>query len=355
MRTACRFLLAFTLFATGLCVPARCHAWGAAGHGFITEGAIRELPAPLRTFFELYVGQLRGIASTEPSGTHFIDIDSYPEFFTHTFPRDLSVLSAQYGSTVVNQNGTAPWTAVNHYEALRTQFTLARGPSDWVALLSSAGALAHYLEDLHNPMHLTVNHDGRLTGQTGLHGRYESTLIGYRLAVGLRLTTNLTDCVFYPSMRDALFDEIDLIYTHNAALLAADSAAYAAAGERTSTNYYQRLWDAGCSSFTPVVMQRAAAMVASAWYSAWREAGFPQPPGVGTSSLATLRCLSHDNTAFRLAIDGDAGQRLDLQTSTDLTHWVSQATFTNLDGRIEITTPPVGQSAQRYYRAIPVP
>ena len=166
-----------------------------------------------------------------------------------------------------------PWTAVNYYETLRTQFATATTVNDWTNLLATAGALAHYLEDLHNPMHLALNYNGQLTGQTGLHSRYETGLVVNRIAAGLHLVTNATDCVFYPSLRNAIFDDIDIVYPNNSGILAADLSATAAAAVGTAA-YYQHLWDDGCASFTPGVMQRGAGMAASAWYSAWREAGF---------------------------------------------------------------------------------
>jgi len=318
----------------------------------MTEAAVEELPTPLKTYFENYKTQVKNIAATEPPSTHFIDIDYYPEFFAHTFPRDINVLIAEYGTTIVYQNGTGPWTAVNYYETLRDQFAVATTESDWTNLLATAGALAHYLEDLHNPMHLAINYDGQLTGQNGLHSRYESTLIQNRITAGLQLATNLTDCVFHPSIQDAIFDDIDLVYPYNQTLLNADLSAYAATGERISANYYQHLWDDGCSSFTSFVMQKGSALAASAWYAAWREAGFPQPPGVTASQLVTLRLLSLDNNGGRLAFVGDAGQRLELQTTTNLINWTWQATITNLDGRMEITIPPPTNYVQQYYRAV---
>jgi hypothetical protein len=336
--------------AAAVCLPSPCYAWHGAGHSYLTEAAIRELPAPLKTLFEKYQSRLKGISATEPPGKHYILIDLYPEFFTHTFPRDLDALIAEYGTNAVDGNGMGPWTAVSYYETLRALFAGAVTESDWTNLLSTAGALAHYLEDLHQPMHLTVNINGQRTGQDGVHYRYEGSMVGIRINAGLQLATNVADCIFYPSLLDAIFDDIDLVYPNNATLLAADLAAYAAAGERESTNYYQHFWDDGCSSFTPFLMQKAAGMAASAWYSAWREAGFPQPPNVPPSPVFRLSLLRVDTTGSRLSITGDAGQRLEVQTSTNGTTWSQVATLTNLTGRDEITVPPI-PGGERLYRA----
>jgi hypothetical protein len=336
----------------GVCLPTTTYAWGQSGHRFITAEAIPELPAPLKTFFLAYSNQLTNNAAIEPPGTHYIDIDYYPEFLAHTFPRDINVLIARYGGSVVTNNGIGPWTAVGHYENLRSQFAAAQTLSDWTTLLATAATLAHYLEDLHNPMHLATNYNGQYSGQTGLHSRYETTLIQYQLGTGLKLTTNVTDCIYYPNMRDALFDDIDWVYPSLAPLLAADLAAFAAAGDRSSASYYQHLWDDGCSSFTPLLMRRAAAMVASAWYSAWRDAGFPQPPGVTSSLTFGLTRVNCDQSAFRFTIIGDAGQKLEVQTSTNLTHWIPEGSVTNLDGRFEVVAPWSSTEPRRYYRAV---
>ncbi len=351
MTVAGRIVLPFVTLLLSVFCPVSALGWGAAGHRFITDAAVEELPPPLKTFFQNYKTLFKNKAATEPAGDHFIDIDYYPEFFSHTFPHDIDVLVAEYGNTLVTDNGRGPWTATTNYNTLRTKFTAARTLTDWTNLLTVAGATAHYVEDLHNPMHLATNYNGQYTGQTGLHSRYESTLIAIRLTNGLALATNPAACVYYPSLPDAIFADIDAVYPNNTPLLAADLAAYAAASDRTSTDYYQHLWDDGCSSFTPAVMQKAADMAASALYSAWREAGFPQPYGVPASTVFTLQLLSTDSAGCRIRILGDVGQRLDVQTSTNLSDWTLHITVTNLDGRVEVTAPPATNVPPRYYRA----
>jgi hypothetical protein len=246
----------------------RAYGWSSAGHQFITDTAMQELPVTLRTFFLNHATAVKTAAGTEPPGQHYIDIDVYPEFAAHTFPHDESVLIARYGSAYVASNGEGPWTAATYRETLQAQMAAARTAADWDALIDTAGALAHCLEDLHNPMHLAENYDGQLTGQTGLHSRYESSLISRRLSASLQLAVNPDACVYYPTMVDGIFHDIDLDYPYNATILAADFAAYNATGNRSGTAYYQHLWDDGCSSFTATVMQQGADMVASGWYSA---------------------------------------------------------------------------------------
>ena len=218
--------LMWMVLAFGICLPISSYGWGANGHRFITDTAVEELPPPLKSFFQANKTAFKDKAATEPAGNHFIDIDYYPEFFSHTFPHDVNALIAKYGSAIVSQNGMAPWTAVDNYNTLRASFAAAQTQADWTNLLTIAGATAHYLEDLHNPMHLAMNYDGRLTGQNGLHSRYETTLVGYRIGAGLSLVTNTNACVYYSSLLDAIFADVDLVYPDNAPLLAADLTAY---------------------------------------------------------------------------------------------------------------------------------
>ena len=39
-----------------------------------------------------------------------------------------------------------------------------------------SASLAHYVSDAHVPFHAVVNYDGQLTGQHGIHARFESAL-----------------------------------------------------------------------------------------------------------------------------------------------------------------------------------
>ncbi len=343
-------LLTVTIIACLCSLPSwRTFAWGNNGHQFITEKAIPILPYPLRTFFSNHTARIKTLAATEPPGTHYIDIDYYPEFFLHTFPRDQADLVAIYGTAIVNQYGTGPWTAVSHYESLRSLFTNAQTATDWTNLLTTAGMLAHYIEDLHNPMHLATNYNGQYTGQTGLHSRYETTMVNLRISAGLQLSVSQADCVYYTSIRDAIFDDIDLVYPFNATILAADLSAAA------STNYYQRLWDDGCSSFTPSVMEKGAIMVASAWYSAWRDAGFPQPHGVPRSTNLNLKLQPVFPSQLALTLLGDAGQVCELQSSSNLINWQNLATVTNLNGRFTYNIPAASGAASFFRARIPIP
>ena len=250
--------------------PAR--AWWREGHSHITGGAVAYLPQPLRSFFSTNVSTIRSLSGQEPPGRHYIDIDYYPEFFAGTFPRDVDDLIALYGYSVVEQNGMGPWTYANYVESLSTQMAAAKTKQDWLDLIPTAAAQAHYIEDMHNPLHLTLNYNGQLTGNNGVHARYEGEMIARNIG---SLTFASASAVYLPSVIDAVFDGIDVHYYFVDDIIAADDVAIAAAGDYNET-YYANLW-AETGDFTHDQFQRGAQAVANGWYTAWVNAGSPIP------------------------------------------------------------------------------
>lgn len=293
--------------------------WGGAGHAHITSGAVAHLPQPLRHFFEANRDYIAAQSANEPPGTHYIDIDYYPEFFAGTFPRDYDDLVAIYGVSVVEDNGTGPWTAVDYTQSLTAQMAAATTASSWSSLRPTAGALAHYLADLHNPLHLTMNYNGQLTGNTGIHSRYESSMISRHLPDDLPIVPAPEQCVHFPSILDAIFDSIDVNYWYVDDIMAADDLAVAA-DPQYRTTYYNVLW-ANTGAFTQALFQDASEMIASAWYTAWIDAGAPLPlPAPSTVEMCAY-CLSGPDVPYPpgcTTTDADSDDDTDLLDAAQL-------------------------------------
>ena len=255
-------LLAFFLLGN---TPAA--GWWRFGHSHITEGAIAHLPQPLRGFFEDNLNTVSALSASEPPGKHYIDIDVYPEFFAGTLPHDLDDLIDLYGFAHVDQYGMGPWTFADYVETLANEMAAAADEQDWLDLLTTAAAQAHYIEDLHNPLHLTLNYNGQLTGNNGIHARYEGEMIERHPN---DLTFTQANSIYLPSVIDFVFDGIDNHYPFVADILAADSL-YAGPYDET---YYAGLWNE-TGAFTQNLFQEASEAVASSWYTAWVNAGSP--------------------------------------------------------------------------------
>jgi hypothetical protein len=68
-----------------------------------------------------------------------------------------------------------------------------------------AAVASHYIQDAHMPLHASNNNDGQLTGQTGLHARFETTLFERYQS---KLTINPAPIASIANPRDAAFDTL---------------------------------------------------------------------------------------------------------------------------------------------------
>jgi hypothetical protein len=170
-------------------------AWGLDVHRRITGRALDALPDPIGPFFnrqrafviehsvdpDLWrLVDLRGARGPEPSN-HFLDIDDLgePPPFTNV-PRDWDGFVARYGKAAADRAGRLPWRTEDVYARLVAAFRDAgRGTAPYAAENARylAAVLAHYVQDAFVPFHAIRNYDGQLTGQHGLHARFETALV----------------------------------------------------------------------------------------------------------------------------------------------------------------------------------
>ena len=172
-------------------LPSPARAWGYEAHKLIMDRAIALVPAELRPFFESNrttlveraidpdTWRLAGFNDLE-GPNHFLDLD-WEGYGTYPFsglPRDYTAAVAKFGKERVDQNGTLPWRVEEVYGSLRRAFeSYGRlGPSGRFDILFFSAWLTHYVSDAHVPFHAVVNYDGQLTGQQGVHARFESYL-----------------------------------------------------------------------------------------------------------------------------------------------------------------------------------
>jgi len=172
-------------------VPTGVSAWGYDAHQTIMARAIALLPSEIRPLFEQNrttlvehvidpdLWQNAGFDSAE-SPNHFLDLDwdGYGKYPYNGLPRDYAAAVAKFGKDRVDKNGTVPWRVEEMYGNLRRAFESyeRRGPFGRFDVLFYSAWLTHYVSDAHVPFHAVVNYDGQLTGQSGLHARFEAYL-----------------------------------------------------------------------------------------------------------------------------------------------------------------------------------
>lgn len=266
-----------------LLVPAPAFAWGAAAHRFIMTRAIDLLPAELKPFFDRYRSELvlrvvdpdvwRSVG-WEDDPNHFVDfgVEEYGPYPFTALPREYGAAIEKFGMAALKKNGLLPWREAEEFGNLRRAFAgftrnAAFAPSDTVLF---AAAAAHYIEDAHQPLHATNNFDGQLTGQQGVHARFETALFE-RFASRLHVTPAPPSPA--ASARDAAFDALLASYQLVPQLLKADKEALGA-----KDTYDDAYFDAFFTKVQPMLEQRLAASItatAAIVIGAWAQAGRP--------------------------------------------------------------------------------
>lgn len=272
--------------AAALVCPARASAWGLEVHRFITARAIDLLPDAIRPFYERSRGFVaehsidpdlwRAAGFEEEPPRHFLDLDAYGPYPFRALPRDYREAVARHGEATVKKNGTLPWRVVEMQERLANSFREVRDrPSPWAfeQVKFFSAVLAHYVADAHVPLHAVVNYDGQLTGQRGVHGRFETELF-LRYRDRLRLEPVRLQPVRDPS--GFIFDTLLDGFLKAAPLLEADRRAIGQ-GEVYDDAYFDRFF----RDVRPMLeeqLSRAAAAVAAVIDGAWEAAGRPDVP-----------------------------------------------------------------------------
>ncbi len=258
--------------------------WGFFAHKWINRLAVDALPAETRPFFEQHRAYLSEHAidpdlwrdnDSAEHYRHFIDIDLYGPFPFKELPRDFEAAKHKFGEKTVIDRGIAPWWIEKQYRRLVN--LMKAGQTD--TLLIVAAALGHYVADLHMPLHTVENYDGQLTGNTGIHSRFEWQMIE-RFSDRIHLTAQPAEYIEEP--RTYAFSVIMQSYRLADELLQADTESRATAKvyerpEDFDGAYYHALFDQ-VGNIAEKQMSRAVTAVASVWYSAWIDAGQPQLP-----------------------------------------------------------------------------
>ncbi len=278
-------LAALVLVSVGVVRATDSSAWGTTGHRTIAAKYSASLPGPMDglalndVWVTDHVMDPDARKSTIPSERyrHYIDIDAYPEYHAGTLPHDRAVLEARYGAAQVEQWGVVPWAIGEVVDSM----TAAMQRGDWNLVRYWTADLCHYVGDLHQPLHCTLNYDGQLTGNNGIHYRYESRMLDLNVASLVLASGGVT---YYPSAVDAAFEFAGESQTSVPIVIEADNAAKAASsGSVTSSTYYAELWTR-TRALTLARLEQAAIATASFAYTAWVNAGHPAVPGSTVST-----------------------------------------------------------------------
>jgi hypothetical protein len=287
-----RFIAVVTILA--VCVlPRPAAAWGIEVHKFIMAKAIALLPGEIRPYFQKYEAGVvehagdpdlwRTVGWMEEPPRHFLDMDSYGPYPFKELPHDYDEAVKRYGLDFVLKNGSLPWRSEEIYkklvEAFKQQAPYSR---ENIRLFSSV--LAHYVADAHQPFHAAANYDGQLTGQWGVHSRFETELFE-RYESKLNLSPTLPSPVGNP--REFVFAALTASFAYVQQVLDVDKSAV---GNREfyDDEYFEKFF-AGVKPILEKRLSDSIAGVAAMISAAWVEAGRPPVPVTVTTSPRPVR------------------------------------------------------------------
>ena len=264
-------------------VPSSAFAWGFAAHRYIMRRAIEVLPPDLKPFFDRFREEVivRAVdpdtwrnAGWEDDPNHFLDFGD-PVLGRYPFvalPREYGAAIEKFGMRELRRLGMLPWRAAEEFGNLRRAFEefTTQAPYATGDAILFTGIASHYFQDAHQPLHATNNYDGQLTGNHGIHARFERDLFE-RFQSRLTVTAARPSPISNP--RDTVFDVLLSGYQLVDPVLKADKDAIAGK-EAYDTEYYEKFF----AGVRPILeKQLAAAITATAGMiiGAWEQAGKP--------------------------------------------------------------------------------
>jgi len=213
---------------------------------------------------------------------HYIDMDHYGDNPFGEMPKAWDKASAKYSADTLRKYGTVPWTVLE----VKEQLTEAFKQRDTTAIIRLSADLGHYVSDAFVPLHTTENYDGQLTNQAGLHSLWESKLPERHIAE-YRLDSDPGSYLKDPQgaiwkvvqesygFLGATFD-IEEKITRN--FTPETKYVFSHKFGKTRRSYSDAFADAYHKEVGGQVAYRlkgAPTMVASMWFTAWKDAGSP--------------------------------------------------------------------------------
>ena len=266
--------------------------WGFPVHRHINRSAAEALPEPLRGWFMAEVDWLASHATDadkrkhtveREAPRHYIDVDAPALACLDTLgeaPWYSQATSACTEDTLWAY-GVLPWQLQWTYDKL----VVAMDSLDRAGILRYAADLGHYVADAHVPLHTTLNYNGQLTGQEGIHAVWETRLPAL---FGGRYNLVVHEVGYVSDVPSAAWEMVAQSHQHVALLLEKERQTTLAwegsswvREARGGTMQLQQEPD-WCEAYhkelggmVELRWRAAIGSVSALWYSAWVDAGQP--------------------------------------------------------------------------------
>ena len=314
-----RFALALFCILQIAILPYPATAWSIDAHSTIANAATGLLPSPWRQFFAYYAGLLAETATYPDTYYREDDPNESPRHFI-----DLEIWNPNDPST-----GTLPQAV----EEFTGEMESAIRAKDWNSMFIDAGRLSHYVADVTQPYHTTVNYDPQTRSGVGVHQLFESTSLAHLSEIRMVGSTDVVPIIPISNMTTFVIETA--IESHS-----------------FLSSINQTLIDEGLQwspELTNIVENRTnAAIIATArvWYTAMVRSNStpPELPKVNGLSIV-IESIALNSTSYgviRLHVIDSLG----VKTRADVSLSVDGSTFR---GQVANVVPPVGE----YVIAVP--
>jgi len=278
-------------------------SWGFLVHKTTHQLAVYQLPTPLQQFFYTHIDnvvsnsvrpdQRRNSDPTEAT-KHFIDLEMFGTDAANKMPLEWDKAVAIFTKDSLIKYGYVPY----HIIYMQAKLTEAFKQKNKDSILFYAADLGHYIGDAHVPLHTTINYDGQLTGQKGMHNLWESTvpdieMAQYNLYTGHK-ATYLSDSktAIWTAVRKGFnmvgfMLETERVVSKN--FTEADKfemKMWYGKETKAYTLAFAKAYGAALKNTVNERLIESATLIADFWYTAWVDAGKPDLSGFENPSLA---------------------------------------------------------------------
>ena len=213
---------------------------------------------------------------------HYIDADLYDVFPFDSLLGSLADLEAKYGKDMIGKWGYGPWAIDETCNRVIYMLKNKR----WDEAIFHMSTLGHYISDIHVPLHVVENYNGQLTGNDGIHFRWEGRMVD-EYVKSIRPTGPLP--LVSESVVDFSMNIVRESYITMQQILNADTKArklLSSSEQQQLTSYdilpfegpyLQSLYDQ-TAYLVQDRLEMAVLRIAAMWVYCWNEAGQPPPP-----------------------------------------------------------------------------
>jgi hypothetical protein len=216
---------------------------------------------------------------------HYIDLD---KFVTHidsiqqVYPVKWKDAKLKFTEDTLRAYGIAPYSTYWEFNNLVEIFT----SKDKEKIISQMADLGHYISDLHVPLHTTLNYNGQLSKQKGIHGFWETrvpevTIENYNLLISDRLVIIENPQQFFWDIATESHSFVEETFSLELELTDSVGRSYKEVSSslnksgKVYSESYSQLFFEKSGRLQEARMRASILKVAEAWYSAWILAGQP--------------------------------------------------------------------------------